>query len=203
MKNIIMAALITGLTGCQGFLPLTADKLSELSNEDLCCALGTYNHNGRLVLSIYDELQKRPEKIDAERCLDLERANKTPKDNMLNKHNNFNHGGVTPPYIMHMNSHRDELLNIHSQTSNNNMNQNIDPQHHKIITNPRKNNKPDTEELDLFKLNTRIHEYKTIPDARDSFYLNTKDIVTDKINMKEKEMDKLMKDCLRKNISRR
>lgn len=79
MTYIIIATLITGLTGCQGSPSLTADKLSELSNEDLCRALGTYNHNGGLVLSIYDELQKRPGKIDAERCLDLEKSNKIAK----------------------------------------------------------------------------------------------------------------------------
>lgn len=75
MKNIIIFVLVTGLTGCQLSPSLTADKLSKLSNEDLCRALGTYNNNGGLVLKIYDELKVRPEKIDIERCYILEKLN--------------------------------------------------------------------------------------------------------------------------------
>lgn len=89
MKHIITIALITGLTGCQIYSPLTADKLSDLSSEDLCRALGTYNNNGGLVLKIYDELNKRPEKINTERCYALERLNGNPQGMELNVENNF------------------------------------------------------------------------------------------------------------------
>jgi len=203
MMNIIIVSLTFLLIGCQTSPSppiLTSANLGGFSNEDLCRAFGTYNHDGELVLNIYEELKSRSEKISPERCFALEMMNKNPNDNMLKKHNNFNNGIFTPPY---MNSHRYEPLDNYSQISNNNMNKNIDPQHHKIITNPRKNNEQDTENIDLIKSNAGGYECKTIPETRDSIYFSTKDIVTDKIDMTEKEMDKLMKDCLRKHISRR
>jgi len=79
MKRIMIVTIIAGLTGCQGSPSLTADELCELSNEDLCRALGTYNHKGGLVLKIYNELEKRPEKIDSERCYALEHSDKKQK----------------------------------------------------------------------------------------------------------------------------
>lgn len=202
MIHIIIVTLSFLLIGCQ-IRPsppiLTSANLSGFSNEDLCRAFGTYSHDGKLVLNIYEELKTRSEKIDPEKCFALEMMSRNSTDNTLKKYNNFNNGRITPLY---MNSHRYESLESHSQTSSNDMNQNIDPQHHKMITNPRKNNKPDTETLDLIKLNASTYEYKARPNARDSFYLNTKDTVTDKIDITEKEMDELMKRCLRKHISR-
>lgn len=72
MKYIIMISIIFCVAGCQA-PPPSAEKLDSLSNEDLCRALGTYNNNATLVLTIHDELKKRPEKINAERCFALER----------------------------------------------------------------------------------------------------------------------------------
>ena len=76
---IIVVGSLFGITGCQvSTTPPLSETLSTLSNEDLCRALGTYNHNGALVLKIYDELKKRPGKIDTERCYILEKKDREP-----------------------------------------------------------------------------------------------------------------------------
>ena len=95
MKHIIIVTLITGLTGCQGSPSLTANKLSELSNEELCHALGTYNHDGELVLKIYDELKKRPDKIDPERFYILEKLKTEQRVEFKGKRSD-----VTMPYMI-------------------------------------------------------------------------------------------------------
>lgn len=74
MKSCATILLALILTGCQSGLPVLSEKkISALSNEDLCVALGSYNSDGSLVLKIYDELNRRPQKIDSERCYVLEK----------------------------------------------------------------------------------------------------------------------------------
>lgn len=58
MKRIIIVTLIAGINGCQDSPSLTTKNFNELSNEDLCRALGTYNYDGESVLKIYDEFKK-------------------------------------------------------------------------------------------------------------------------------------------------
>ena len=72
MKFIINGLLILAITSCSQPQPPKKKQLKMLSNNDLCSALGTYNSNGRVVLEIYDELRKRTEKMDNERCHALE-----------------------------------------------------------------------------------------------------------------------------------
>lgn len=87
MKKIIITLIISGLTGCKT-LPqkpeLTA--LSQLSTDELCQSLGTFNDDGKFILKIHDELSKRTEEMNTERCFSLEMGAK----NELNKSNEFN-----------------------------------------------------------------------------------------------------------------
>jgi len=74
MKNYTVILLIIILSGCQSDISMFSEEnLSTLSNEELCRALGTYNNDGCLVLKIYNELNRRPQKIDTERCYVIEK----------------------------------------------------------------------------------------------------------------------------------
>jgi len=192
MKRIIIVTLITGLTGCQGSPSLTANKLSELSNEELCHALGTYNHDGELVLKIYDELKKRPDKIDPERCYILEKLKTEQRVEFKEKKT-----GVTMPYINNTKTNPSQ--------PNNSPHQYIDPQHHKIIHNPRKNNKDNNIESDSFEMINslnRISAHNNESYIKDGISFSTKKIITDEIDMKEEEMGAIMRECLKKHISK-
>jgi hypothetical protein len=192
MKSIIIVALIAGLTGCQGSPSLTANKLSELSNEDLCHALGTYNHDGELVLKISDELKKRPEKIDPERCYILEKLKTKQRIEFKEKNIRTN-----TPYT--------DDIKTNPSHSNNDFYQHIDPQHHKIIHNPRKNNKDKKTDSDNFeRVNSlnRISAYNNESYIREGLRFSTKEMVTDKIDMKEEDMGAIMRECLKKHISK-
>lgn len=186
MKNIIIITLIAGLTGCQSSPPpLTANKLSELSNEDLCRALGTYNNDGELVLKIYDELKKRPGKISSERCYTLEKIN---EEQYVESKGNDTRTNI--PYTNNINTNP-----LHS----NNNYQYIDPQHHKIIYNPRindKNNEKDADSLEKINSLNRMSIYQNEP------IFSTKEIVKDKLDIKEEDMNTIMRECLKKHISK-
>lgn len=185
MNRIIMAIFISGLTGCQGTpsTSLTANKLSTLSNEDLCRALGTYNNDGELILKIYDTLKKRPEKISPERCYILEKTNKKLPTELEE-----NDARINTSYS--------DNLNTPPSHVNNDTYQHIDSQHHKIIHNPRKHNKNNeinTNTLQDINSLSRMSTYKN--------ELPTRKLEKDKIDIKENEMGKIMRECLKKHIS--
>lgn len=194
MKRTIIVTFIAGLTGCQGSPSLTANKLSELSNEDLCRALGTYNNDGASVLKIYDELKKRPDKIDPERCYTLEKI-KEEQDVEFK----VNDASINTLYI--------DGININPSDSNNSY-QSIDPQHYKIIHNPRKNNKInekneiDTDILEKINSFNITPTYKSEPYIKKEPNFRTRKIVIDKLDIKEEEMSTIMRECLKKHISK-
>lgn len=189
MNRIIMLALIAGLTGCQGAPSLTANKLSGLSNEDLCRALSTYNNDGESVLKIYDELKKRPEQIDPEKCYILERINKEQQAEFKENDTRINR------------LYTDDI-NTTPSYSNNDFYQYTDLQHHKIIYHPRKNKQVDTETLEKINSFNRMPTYKNEPCIRETCNFSTRKTVTDKIDIKEEEMGKIMRECLKKHISK-
>lgn len=172
MKNLIMVLFITGLSGCQIYPSITENDLSELSNENLCRALGTYNDDGRLVLKIYDELKKRPEKIDPERCRILENKDKKQHKNNKSRENEI----IKLPHI------------------NDKFPQYVAPEHHKIIHNHREKNISDL--LRVYR--SSIDDIGHIPQ---SYNINNDEDEKNRIDMKDKDMSELMKDCLKKHIS--
>lgn len=111
MKKYTVILLTLTLTGCQSDLPtLSESQISALSNEALCRSLGTYNHDGCLVLKIYDELNRRPQKIDPERCYVLEKMGYEQSHSEVNPVKSFSTdmtpnpamprgvpGGILPP----------------------------------------------------------------------------------------------------------
>lgn len=98
MNYIASVLLCLALTSCSVPPPSDDIKFNSMSDDELCSALGTYNEQGKKVLEIYNELEKRTEKIDNERCHALEikakqetdnmRKFNTPEDPMLWKNNN-------------------------------------------------------------------------------------------------------------------
>lgn len=73
LTTSISAVLITSiLAGCSASSKLSQDDLNTLSNDEICRSLGRFNDEGGFVLKIYDELKKRAETVDSERCLALE-----------------------------------------------------------------------------------------------------------------------------------
>ncbi|MFU9135678.1 hypothetical protein [Erwinia tasmaniensis] len=71
MKNKQTSALlpfiILCLSGCSHY-SVSTEKLSELSDSDLCIALGERNNTGSEVLRITEEIEKRGDKISSENC---------------------------------------------------------------------------------------------------------------------------------------
>ncbi|WP_067703248.1 hypothetical protein [Erwinia sp. ErVv1] len=71
MKNKKTSALLPFiflfLSGCSHY-SVSTEKLSELSETDLCIALGERNNTGSEVLRITEEIEKRGDKISSEKC---------------------------------------------------------------------------------------------------------------------------------------
>ncbi len=69
MKNKKTSALLPFiflfLSGCSHY-SVSTEKLSELSETDLCIALGERNNTGSEVLRITEEIEKRGDKISSE-----------------------------------------------------------------------------------------------------------------------------------------
>lgn len=184
IKNLIIVVFISGLSGCQIYPSITENDLGELSNDDLCRALGTYNDDGRLVLKIYDEFKKRPEKPDPERCRKLEYTEKKQQ----HKNNKTKINEIIP----------------NQPLSNDKLPQYIDPEHHKIIYNHRENNQENDREYN--RRNNRndiLGGYKKSMDdvGRISNTYGLDDVFEkNRIDMKDKDISELMKDCLKKHI---
>ena len=88
MKKIIIALIILALTGCKTHPRKSETRgLPQLSTDELCQSLGVFNDNGKFILKVYDELNKRTGEIDTERCFALEIGAK--KANELNKKDRF------------------------------------------------------------------------------------------------------------------
>jgi len=75
MKVIINGLIIFCLTGCIQRSLVKPVQIHELSSDELCLALGTYNNDSKRVLEIYDEINKRTKEVNEvnnERCHALE-----------------------------------------------------------------------------------------------------------------------------------
>jgi len=74
MKYPILFFIVFLLNGC--ILPKQLDEstIKNLSNDDLCRALGEFNHHGSSILAIHKEIEKRAPGIDLERCFALEKS---------------------------------------------------------------------------------------------------------------------------------
>ena len=85
MKYIIGTLIIFILTGCNTLTP-PLPALEKLSNDELCQLLGDYNHDGKIVLKIYREIDRR-RTVNTERCLALEIKAKDGNDFNYYKNN--------------------------------------------------------------------------------------------------------------------
>lgn len=223
MKRIIIVTLIAGINGCQDSPSLTTKNFNELSNEDLCRALGTYNYDGESVLKIYDEFKKRPDEVDPERCyalekIEMEKKIKTSdvktnapytnniKTNPLHS-NNMKEDTLYPNEIERNSSHTGRTT-ISSLRSENSFYQYTDPQHHKIIHNPRKNNKSNKDkkmDSDDFEKMTSFNSfpvYQNGPYTGEKVTIIPEEMIKDKIDMKEDDLNKLMRECLKRHLSK-
>ncbi|MBS0848689.1 hypothetical protein [Citrobacter sp. JGM124] len=115
MKFIISGLIASGLTGCSLFLPPEDIQLHRLSNDELCHALGTYNDDGKMVLAIHNELDKKIETIDSERCHAIETKAKMENDIIKNSNewvNNKQQGLIkTQDEILRKDNEINRLLN--------------------------------------------------------------------------------------------